>query len=352
MKTHLSVLALAAALVACDAADLPGDGPGAVTPELTLSRAALVFNAGGDVASDSRSLQLTNTGAGPLNISELGLSGPDAAQFALADAAPFTLAAGSSRELTVTFTPLDSDLGPQIASLTVAADELETSLSVSLGGLSVLGQEGTNEPSVQWIFDTFGFGVQTGDTDPATSAIVEETTNDLVGDEVLAQTFTRADPAQPVTAQVLATFAVPDVEPVFEFGFYGASAAEPALQQLLSLPIGPGLNGQRLEPAISPTAATVAEGVVSFEPPAEPFGFYSDWPTTRFFEQRTVFTEDARNVFPNAIPHHVRVFPLKERDGTVAENAYILVTDESQRLDDYNDAVVLVRNVRPAQTSR
>jgi hypothetical protein len=43
----------------------------------------------------------------------------------------------------------------------------------------------------------------------------------------------------------------------------------------------------------------------------------------------------------------VRAYPLKERGGAVVENAYVLATDESNRLNDYNDAVVVVRNVRP-----
>ena len=40
---------------------------------------------------------------------------------------------------------------------------------------------------------------------------------------------------------MLAAFAVPDVEPVFEFGYYEAGAAQPTLQKLLSLPTLPAL---------------------------------------------------------------------------------------------------------------
>jgi hypothetical protein len=151
-----------------------------------------------------------------------------------------------------------------------------------------------------------------------------------------------------VTVQVIATFAVPDVEPVFEFGYYSAGTAEPNLRRLLSLPIAPTLNGQRLEPAIVPAAPEVEEGVVGFDPPEGAFGFYSFWPTTRFFNARTVYTEDARNVFDNAMPHHVRAYPLRDRGGELVANAYVLATDESNRLNDYNDAVVIVRNVEPA----
>ena len=319
----------------------PGNGSGGdPAGRLTLSRDELVFNAGGDIPNDSRTLTVSNDGAGPLQV-ELTVTGEDAAQFAL-ESSSLSLAAGESRDLTVTFTP-SGEIGPQHASLDISGE----SAQVYLGGLSVVGQDGTKEPSVQWIFDTYGFPIQTGDADPSTSPLVDEITNRPVGDEIVAQTFERADRGQPVTVEVLATFAVTNVEPVFEFGYYGAGTPTPVLQKLLGIPIDPALNGQQLEPAIIPT--TTAEGrVVSFEPPAGAFGFYSFWPTTRFFDERTVYSEDARNTFRNNIPHHVRPYPLKNRDGTVVENAYILATDESNRLNDYNDAVVLVRNVRPA----
>ena len=225
-------------------------GSGTVTGGLTPSRDVVVFNAGGDISNDARTVEVTNTGTGVLKVSAT-VTGEDAAQFALQDAA-FSLTAGQSRELTVTFTPVADDLGPQHALLNLAGSNAAGSnaagsntAQVALGGLHVKGQNGTLKPSLQWIFDTYGFGLQTGDQDPATSPLVDEPANYPLGDEVSAQTFVRADPAQPVTVQVLATFAVPDVAPVFEFGFYGASNAE-SLQQLLSLPISPTLNGQTL----------------------------------------------------------------------------------------------------------
>ncbi len=344
LKIHLAALFALGILAGCDIDDT-GDGPepgSDPTGRLTLSRSELVFNAGGDIPNDSRTLTVSNGGAATLT-ANLSISGADGAQFAL-QPITLTLAAGESRDATVTFTP-SGDVGPQFASLDLGSEA--NSAQVYLGGLSVVGQDGTKEPSVQWIFDTYGFPIQTGDADPTTSPLVDEITNSPVGDEIVAQTFERADTSQPVTAEVLATFAVTDVEPVFEFGYYNPGSATPALQKLLSIPIDPALNGQQLEPAIVP-AATAEERVVSFEPPAGPFGFFSFWPTTRFFDERVVYSEDARNTFRNNIPHHIRPYPLKNRDGIVVENAYILATDESNRLNDYNDAVIVVRNVQPA----
>lgn len=306
---------------------------------LSLSRTAAVFNAGGSIASDLRTVQVTNTGSAALEVSPT-VTGEDAAQFAL-QTSPFSLAPGQSRELSIVFTPVAGDLGPQRARV-----EFGGAAQIALGGLHVNGQNGTLEPSLQWIFDTYGFPLETGDLDPTTSPLVDEAVDRPLGSEIVAQTFVRTNPAQPVTVQVLAAFAVPDVEPIFEFGYYLGSA-EPMLTKLLSLRASPALNGQRLEPAVTPAIThvdTTPEGTVSFQPIAEPFGFYSFWPTTRFFDERTVYTEDARNTF-DASPHHVRVYPLPIQNG---ETAYILATDESNRLNDFNDAVLLIRNVRPA----
>lgn len=341
MNIRLALLIMSALLAGCRLS--PGEpGPGGAG-ELALSRDALVFNAGGDIESDTRTLTLTNEGDAALELS-LSVTGEGASYFTLSESAPLSLAAGESLELELTFTPSADDLGPQIAALQLsAAAEAE----VYLGGLSVFGQEGTNEPSLQWIFDTFGFPIESGDADPTTYNLTEGSVNAPVGDGIVAQTFGRADASEPVTVEVLSAFGVADVAPVYAFGYYAATEGEPTLQRLFEVPIGPNVNGQRLEPVTTPAVATVENGIYSFEPAAGAFGFYSYWPTTPFFDERNVFSEDARNTFPNAAPFQVRVYPFKDRSGDVVPNAYILTTDESARLFDYNDAVVIVRNVRP-----
>lgn len=350
MKKPFILLAVLAGLAACErtAAEDPRGA-------LTLSRDALVFNAGGAISSDTRTVRVGNTGGGTLSLNEVMVTGEDAERFALSPSGPLELAAGESRELAVTFTPApDGSVGPQRATLLLRSEGAEDAVQeVYLGGLTVTGQEGTLEPSLQWILDAYGLPIATGDPDPTNSALTDGVVNGPVGEEVWAQTFRRADPTKPVSAEVIAAFGVPDVAPVFEFGFYSALEAEPTRQKLLSLPTDPPLNGQRLEPVIQPEVPDVEAGrVVRFEPPAGPFGFYSFWPTTRFFDERTVFTEKRRNTFPGAAPHHVRVYPLKTRGGAVVEDAFVLATDESVRLFDFNDAVVVVRNVRPVETSR
>jgi hypothetical protein len=331
-------LMLSILLASCQTS--PPDSEG----DLGFSRSRMVFNAGGDIPSDTRMVTVTNAGSGSLTVTDFTLTGEDAAQFSVASD-PISLSAGESAELSVTFTPSAADLGPQTALLEVAGGG--SSAEVALGGLSVLGQEGTREPSLQWIFDTFGLPIDAGDSDPTDSALTDGIVAAPVGDGVVAATFERADPAAPVTVEVLAAFGVADVAPVYAFGYYDASETEPELQELFEVPIAPNLNGQRLEPLTTPSVAEVEDGIYSFTPPSESFGFYSFWPTTRFFDARNVFTEDTRNTFENSAPFQVRAYPLVDESGSAVPNAYILATDESARLFDYNDSVVIVRNVSP-----
>ena len=339
MTLRILQVSLLAALVGCVATPGPGSG-GTVTGTPTLSREALAFNAGGDVPNDVRTLTLGNPGSEALELT-LSVTGANAAQFGLPGTA-LRLEAGGSADVSVTFTP-SADLGPGTATLLVAGGA-ETQ-EAELGGLSVRGQEGTNEPSLQWILDTLGLGIRTGDPDPSTSQLVLPGTNAFTGDEVAGQLFARADPAQPVTVEVVAAFGVANVAPVYTFGTYSATAGTPTLQELHRNPISPNVNGQRLEPTVT-TATGSQTGSISFEPPAATFGFYSFWPTTRFFGERTVYTEDARNTF-DPLAHHVRAYPLRNRSGATVPDAFVLATDESNRLGDYNDAVIVVRNVRP-----
>ena len=312
---------------------------------LVADRTPVVFTAGGATDSDARTLTLTNGGTDTVNLTGLTIGGTDAAQFALADSAPSTLAPGATRTLNLTFTP--SGLGPQLATLTVA-NSGGASLEIPLGGLSVRGQGGGNEPSLQYILETYGLGIETGDEDPSTIGITDQDSNGPVGDtEIAGEFYRKADPAQPVTVQVLAAFGV-DNTPVTDFG-YKVRGAGGAQTEVLSLSGEPGLNEQRLNPAVTPTSGTAgSDGTVTFDPGAGEFGLYSFWPGNRFFDTRTVYSESNLNTFTGNLPLHVRTYPVPGE-----ANAYVVATEEfnasgtSGSENDYNDIVVIIRNVVP-----
>lgn len=324
-----------AAAIPFESSFTTADG-GVATGRLRVTPAGgLIFSAPSGEADAPKAFTLTNTGAAAVTISGLTLS--DTSAFELTDqpGLPLTLAAGDTATVEVGFNA--GDLGPQNAALTVTSDT--TPVTIELGGLSFAGTGGNNEPSLQWILDTFSLPVDVGDPNPSTTPIEGAPADGLVGEEVAAQTFQKAGTG-PVTLEVLAAFAVEN-DPVVEFGWYAAGDAA-STQRVFDVPRTssgtPPNNAQRL--------SSLVTGTGSFDPGSGAFGLYSFWPSNQFFDARTTYTEDALNTFPRALPHHVRTYPYRNADGSIESNAYIVATNEFHLGDDFNDVVVVVRNVQ------
>ena len=64
---------------------------------------------------------------------------------------------------------------------------------------------------------------------------------------------------------------------------------------------------------------------------------------------RTVYSEDFRNTFitPVSAQRMFRTYPLKDAAGNVVSNAYVIGNEEAFN-NDLQDAVYIIRNVRPA----
>src|SRR5262249_54493959 len=89
-----------------------------IGPTIQFSNPSISF---GDqllnTASDQKTVTITNSGTADLVISSITKSGAQAADFSLTAATPITIAAGTSANFTLTFTP--SALGTRAASLSV-----------------------------------------------------------------------------------------------------------------------------------------------------------------------------------------------------------------------------------------
>lgn len=347
LTTLLTPLLLTVSLVACDAGSTPappgtpppGTSPATPVPPTIAPPGGLIFSAPTGATDASQTLTLTNESEAAVTLSGLTLSDTTAFTLVGAPSLPLTLAVGESARVGVGFRA--GDLGPQRATLTVQSDAAPA--TVELGGLSFAGTGGNNEPSLQWILDAFAVPVDAGDSDPSTTPIEDAPANGLVGDEVAAQTFQKAGTG-PVILEVLAAYAVEN-DPVVGLGWYAAGDAaseQPVLVVPRTSAGTPPNNAQRLSPRV--------DGATSFDPGSTPFGLYAFWPGNPFFDARTTYTEDALNTFPNALPHHVRTFPLINPDGSAEPNAYVVATNEFHLGDDFNDVVLVLRNVRPAQT--
>ncbi|MCP9236425.1 malectin domain-containing carbohydrate-binding protein [Lewinella sp. JB7] len=282
----------------------------------------------GSATGKSTTVFVANTGNAALQGATATLTGPHADQFVLnASSLPAELGVSSTASVTVTFRPTSA--GAKAATLTVSGSNAE-STSIQLRGL---GKANGGEPSLQQIFDTYGLAVTVGDQNPATAPIdlrVDQNYNQRLGDEVDVPLFQRATDG-PVSVEVLSVFGPESANPILNFGWY-ESGSTSSRHQVFSVANTTAGNGQTLNPAIT--------GATTFNPGQLAFGFYSQWP---FFNNRIVFSEDGQNTFSGAVPHQVRVYEVPGED-----NAYILATEETGTGYDYQDVVVIVRNVAPA----
>ncbi|MEM8929083.1 MAG: PKD domain-containing protein, partial [Bacteroidota bacterium] len=274
---------------------------------------------------------LSNLGNANLENIQAQISGTDSGDFSIIGL-PTSITPQNSESFTLRFDP--SSIGPKFAELTLSGTDADP-VVIALQGLGKIGIGGSSEPSLQWILDTYlGQGVvDVGDTDSATNIIDLPnglSYNDLLGDEVDAQIFARAVDA-PITIEVLSVYGPTSSNPIVAFGWYPSGDAS-TTNELFTVDNTPTSNGQTLNPPVN--------GALQFDPGIQSFGFYNRWP---FFGNRELFSEDALNTFNGAIPHHIRVYEVPGET-----NAYIIATEEHVSGFDYQDVVVIARNVRPA----
>ncbi len=299
-------------------------------PIISLNPTRLILDdvAGGGPGRDTTVL-VANTGNVALTNPTATLSGPDADFFEVdASMLPASIPANGSSSVIVRFDPERE--GVHTATLTVSGDNA-TSATVALRGLGKDGLGAEREPSLQYIFDTYGLPINVGDQDATTNLInlpSGTSYNDLLGDEIAAQRFRRATADAQVELEILSVYGPEANDPIVAFGYY-ASGDKASATEVFTVRNTTAGNGQTLNPRFS--------GNLSFDPGAGSFGFYSRWP---FFNNRVLYSEDALNTFSGAIPHHVRVYELPGE-----ENAYVVATEEHTSGFDYQDVVVIVRNV-------
>src|SRR5262249_19565279 len=140
----------------------------------------LLFSAVKGTTSPAQQVTLRNTGGSALTITALTTAAPFAVS---GPTLPATVAPGASITASVTFAPGATSPGPVGGLLTVRSNG--GTGRIILRGLGTNGIGGTNEPSLQWILDTWQIPINVGDPDPTTAGL--PTTNPLGPDEVPMQ---------------------------------------------------------------------------------------------------------------------------------------------------------------------
>ncbi|WP_171036587.1 malectin domain-containing carbohydrate-binding protein [Dyadobacter sediminis] len=296
----------------------------------------------GGAAGKPHAITLANIGNSNLTVTGIALSGTDRSQFQLSLAptatvsSPVTIARGSAVTFNVAFNPTTAGMKTASIQVTSTGNPVQT---VILKGLGTSGLSGTNEPSLQMVLDAHDIKVNVGDDNKSTNVIHSNTTTakaPLLGEEVPVQAFLRASDG-PVIIEPLSVFGPQGPSgTVTGFGWYSSGDGN-AKTELFTVA---NSNYQTIDVQIN--------GASSFDPGINSFGFYSRWP---YFANRHLYSEDALNTFTGALPHHVRVYPLKDAAGQTVEHAYVIAFEETTSGLDYQDIVVIARNIKPYEAS-
>ncbi len=302
---------------------------------LAADQSRVIYSAiSGGTPSAAQTVLLTNTSALPLTIAANGESiiGADAAEFSLlgGDSQPITIQPGQSAAVAVQFSP--TRIGPAGAVLHVVDNDLSTpTTDIVLRGLGTKGLFDTLEPSLQWILDTYQIPVNVGTSNPASNVL------DIVplkpNDEVAMNLLAKAGPGS-VTVDPIAVYSSA-ASPALALGYYTFAGGMTNLTQQYTVP---ATDIQTVNPHVT--------GSDQFDPGSSIFGLYTQWPGQK---NRLVYTEDSRNTWqPDVrLKRAMRFYPLKNADGSVVPNAYVVAVEEATN-HDYQDGVFIVRNVRLA----
>jgi Bacterial Ig-like domain len=282
-----------------------------------------------EVTRDGGTLTLTAAGAAPVTIAALPITGPFTVTNA--PALPYVLAAGHHLGLTVKFVAISGRVSTGSLSIQTDASGIATR-TIALAGYFQSQSEHNVEPTPAELVELMGW------TTSIPASINEAGHVQGDGDEVLASTFTRVDPTQPVMVRQVATFDTFPSSSVFAF-YDPATPGTPT-----AVVTSNSVWSQSVLPA-STSDNNPAAG--SFIPAHPSFGLKID---TEFSDDTlNDTTGDVAHGCTGACGHHLRVFSVKDRSGNYVTGSYLVVIDRSGAGQDYdyNDAAYLVSNLQP-----
>ena len=369
-----------------------------VSPRLTLTSPddavlglpgnRLVFSTAKALASPTKSFTFTNSGNAAATVSGLAIQGPDATSFALVpgQATTFVVPAGGSVTVGVDFKPTVTTNCPtgttypdayKIGNSTRVAALVFTTSDVglpggnaTLAGVNACDYSGNNEPVLDQVLSTLGYtDVVTG---PKTDRryIGKNSSGPIPGtDEISAPYFTVADPTAPVSVVPLAHYSTTSTKPYQATGWYAKGAVlgadgtcNDSCHQAWSFPGEASatsfLQNQKLLP--------VPVGTTTFTPTGT-FGLYNGESTNVNFSDDKLNVahqcvadpsnpantcyKDNQDIVPTQYLHNLRIYPAYGLGHVAIPHTYLVAIDVSRladKNDDFQDIVLLVRNVTPA----
>ncbi len=290
-------------------------------------------------------LRIKNTGADPLVISGLAITGGDTSYFTLPNGElttpPAPIAPGGQYDLDVKFqagTSAGTKAMRESTLIITSNDADEGSLTVQLAGFNLAQPEGGNEPSLQQLLDVFGYRTQIV---YAGQSLNQNGWVRAVGDEILSPYWQRADTSKPVSAIQLAAFHSQGNTATFRW-FNKGSGSQTTIFTMR------GVEAQSILPHRN--GSTTQLSSATFTPSGSVFGLAVDGEKSD--PALNSQSADTANGCPGPCGHHVRAWPVRDRSGRLVPNTYVISMDYSGINYDYNDNTILVSNIRPELADR
>lgn len=260
---------------------------------------------------------------GNISISRVRIAGNQASFFKIIPSKVKKPSTKKAETIIVIFEPDESFIG--IARATLELKGMDR--PINLTGLSTKGLEGENEAPLSTIVDALGFT-----TDVGWTTLANHLKPELEGEELAPALFQKAGEGK------VEMIPVARYSPAFllNFGYYTHSENGPVQHQSGILSTADKFpEHQTLFPGVS-------KGLTTFDPGNELFGIYAISPG------HTVYSEDIWNILfhPAHAAHAMRIYPLRNKKGSILENSYLICMEEAAN-GDYNDYVFIVNNVKP-----
>jgi hypothetical protein len=259
------------------------------------------------------------------------ISGEKAENFKLVGSVPTQIVANKKTNLTILFKPSDDTIGILEAKLQAVGSSGKLIAETDLKGLSLKGLEGENEPTLKTVIEILGYQVNNG-----WNTLANNLKPELQGEEIIASSFQKAAKGK-VEMIPVARFS-PDFE--LPFGYYITSRNGPILHQVGVL------SKTKDKPEHQALFPSISEGTSYFDPGENIFGLYGTG------AGHSAYTLDDWNILlhPNNAAHATRTYPLKDKQGKLVSNTYLVCFEEAKN-GDYNDYVFILKNVQPVTLS-
>lgn len=293
-------------------------------------------------------LQLKNTGSTALSLSGLSFSGP----FKLVGTLPSSIPAGKSVTLNIQFTAnsvpktdhnetsgfsATNRGGAWIGSMTFKTnDPAHATYKEELAGWYQVDSEKNEEPNLQTMVNLINnFKINIA---PANTVLLTEgsTTAKYYGEEIKSAYWTTNNAAKPVTIRQLGAWHTEGDTSTADW----YKKSDKVVRNVFTTD---GLAGQSFLPYLKGQKGTPA------------FGTFSPGAGTVFgFHLTNEYSDDNLNKRKTGGGHHIRFYPLRDHNGALVPNTYLMTMDYSlvgpntTQNYDFQDNVYILTNIKPA----